>query len=282
MNNASLFHKENLHAWCIVPFDKLKRGPAARAAMLRRLGLTRYAYDWRDEHVPTFDEEVEAARDAGLTINAWWFPPNLNAQGRKILEVIERHGIRPDLWVTFHVSPEDPTVAESVLDVLLPLVEAAAERGLRVACYNHGGWFGEPENQLRLIGEIQSRGLTNTGIVYNLHHGHAHLGRMQELIDLMKPHLLAFNLNGMVEGGDRQGKKLLPLARGERDLDILRMLSQSGWSGPVGILNHTTDEDAELRLRDNLEGLAWLAAKLDGQDPGPLPVPRSWSPESVS
>ena len=52
------FDQANLTAWCIVPFDGKKRGPEERVAMLKRLGLTRYAYDWRAEHLPTFEKEV--------------------------------------------------------------------------------------------------------------------------------------------------------------------------------------------------------------------------------
>ena len=34
-----LFRRDNLVAWCIVPFDAKKRGPEERAAMLEKLGL---------------------------------------------------------------------------------------------------------------------------------------------------------------------------------------------------------------------------------------------------
>src|SRR4051812_20241643 len=46
-----LFGRDNLVAWCIVPYDGKKRGPEERAAMLDRLGFRRFAYDWRAEHV---------------------------------------------------------------------------------------------------------------------------------------------------------------------------------------------------------------------------------------
>src|SRR5690348_4459387 len=55
---ARLFARDNLVAWCIVPFDAKKRGPIERVEMLQKLGFRRYAYDWRDEHLPTFDTEV--------------------------------------------------------------------------------------------------------------------------------------------------------------------------------------------------------------------------------
>jgi hypothetical protein len=45
----------------------------------------------------------------------------------------------------------------------------------------------------------------------------------------------------------------------------------------IGILNHT-GEDAELRLQDNLDGLAWLTPQLDGKPAGAPPEYRSWKP----
>jgi hypothetical protein len=56
---------------------------------------------------------------------------------------------------------------------------------------------------------------------------------------------------------------------------LLKTIRDSGWRGPIGILNHT-DEDAEARLLDNLDGLDWLLPQLDGKSPGSKPKPRSW------
>ena len=81
---------------------------------------------------------------------------------------------------------------------------------------------------------------------------------------------MTINLNGMDPGGDRVGRKILPLGQGSRDLDLLRIIRDSGYRGPIGILGHTQD-DAEERLRDNLDGLDWLLPQLDGKPPGPRP-----------
>src|SRR5215467_5451910 len=63
--DLSLFARTNLVAWCIVPFDAAKRGPEERAAMLERLGFQHFAYDYRAEHIPTFDAEVKALQRHG-------------------------------------------------------------------------------------------------------------------------------------------------------------------------------------------------------------------------
>jgi sugar phosphate isomerase/epimerase len=155
-----------------------------------------------------------------------------------------------------------------------PIAEAAQSIGCKVAFYNHGGWFGEPTNQLAIINKLR---MPNVGIVYNFHHAHDQLDRLEELLQQMKPHLFAININGMVDDGEAQGKKIMPVGQGSRDLELLRIIQESGWRGPIGILNHT-DEDAELRLRDNIEGLEWLARQLKGLPPSPKPTPRSWKP----
>ena len=68
----NLFAKENLVAWCIVPFDSENRTPAQRIDMLKRLGFTQYAYDWRHQHIPTFAEEIGLAKKAGIKMMAVW------------------------------------------------------------------------------------------------------------------------------------------------------------------------------------------------------------------
>ena len=72
--DPGVFARSNLVAWGIVPFDAKKRGPEERAAMLERLGFKLFAYDYRAEHVPTFDAEMEALKRHHVRLLAWWFP----------------------------------------------------------------------------------------------------------------------------------------------------------------------------------------------------------------
>lgn len=249
--------------------------------MLERLGFRHFAYDYRAEHIPTFDAEMDALQRHGIELSAWWFPTELNDEARLILDVIRRHRVHPQLWVMGSggptASPEEQRArVKAEAQRILPIAHEAANLGCLVALYNHGGWFGEPENQVDVIQELKAQGATNVGIVYNLHHGHDHLDRFPTMLQKIKPYLLALNLNGMVKEGDRLGKMILPLGQGDLDLPLLRTIRDSGWRGPIGILNHT-DEDAESRLQDNLDGLDWLLLQLDGRSAGPKPTPRSWT-----
>ena len=273
---SDVFARENLVAWCIVPFDDRDRSPDERAEMLNRIGIRRLAYDYRAKHIPTFDAEMRALKKHGIELTSWWFPTTLNDEARLILDVLKRHEIRTQLWVTGSGGPT-PTDEERAAritaeaDRIRPIAEAAAEIGCEVGLYNHGGWFGEPENQIAVIQELA---MPNVGIVYNQHHGHSHVDRFAELLELMKPHLLCLNLNGMVAGGDAGGQKIVPLGRGELDLELLKIIRESGYDGPIGILNHT-QHDAEARLLDNLDGLKWLTRQLNGTPATQLPELRS-------
>ncbi len=271
-----IFERDNLCAWCIVPFDAKKRSPEERAAMLKKLGFKKFAYDWRGEHLPTFEREIAALKKEGIELTAVWFPAGLNKDARTLLDALKKHEIKTQLWVTMGGGPaktpeEQAKKVKDHAKALRPIAEEAAKIGCTVALYNHGSWFGEPENQLAILDELN---LPNVGIVYNLHHGHDHLARMPELLKKMKPRLFAFNLNGMIVEGERKGQKILPLGQGTEDLKLLKLLVESGWTGPVGILGHTSD-DAEERLRDNLDGLDWLLPQLAGKEPGPKPTPRT-------
>lgn len=257
-----IFATNNLVAWCIVPFDAKKRGPEERAQMLDRLGLKRLAYDWRDEHIPTFDQEVETMQRHGIEVTAWWFPGGLNDTARKILDCLQRHQVKAQLWITMgDPAPQAPQAGkvQAAVAAVRPIAEAAAKIGCSVALYNHGGWFGEPENQIAIIEQLQ---LPNVGIVYNFHHGHDHLARFPELLRKMQPHLLAINLNGMVTDGDKVGKKILTLGEGDQDLKLLKTIRDSGWRGPVGILDHRPETDSEETLGANLAGLQQLRQQL--------------------
>ena len=278
---TGLFARTNLVAWCIVPFDSRKRGPEERAAMLEQLGVRRLAYDWRAEHIPTFGAEVAALQKHGIELTAWWFPADLNAEAQAILACLERHQLKTQLWVTMGTEPEaDPQrLAQKIngaVQTLSPICTAAARLGCTVGLYNHLGWFGEPTNQVVVLEKLRQAGHTNVGSVYNFHHAHAHIDDFAQQLQVLKPHLLAINLNGMVWEGDQRGQKIIPLGTGDEELRMLQQLQASGWSGPVGIIGHT-DDDAEVKLRRELVGLEKLAP-LARQSPAPAPKRQVRSP----
>jgi azurin len=278
-----LFDKSNLAAWCIVPFDAGKRGPEERAAMLEKMGVKKFVYDYRKEHIPQWDDELNALKKHHIELMGWWFPSVLNDEAKQTLELFKRHGVHPQLWISggggaIAVKDEADQKDHIAKEVarFKTICEAAAPLGCKVGIYNHGGWGGEPENAIAIVEALKAQGIKNIGIVYNLHHGHGHLDRLAKILPRMLPYLLCLNLNGMDIDGEAKGRKILPLGVGTEDVKVLRIVRASGYSGPIGILNHT-NEDAEGRLLDNLDGLAWLVPQLDDNPPGPKPKYRTWS-----
>ncbi|MCB1076583.1 MAG: heme-binding domain-containing protein [Verrucomicrobiae bacterium] len=274
---ADLFEQSNLVAWCIVPFDSKKRSPEERAEMVARMGIKKVAYDWRQEHVGEFEREILAYQKHGIEFFAFWSTHD------EAFRLFEKYGISPQFWVMLKPAGEtDEARVQSAAETLLPVLEKAKRIGSRVGIYNHGGWGGEPEHMVAVCEYLkQHHGTDNVGIVYNLHHGHGHLDRLPRVLELMKPWLLCLNLNGMDPDGESKGRKILPLGAGTEDLKVLRQIRASGYSGPIGILNHT-NEDAEGRLLDNLDGLKWLTPQLDDNPPGPKPQYRTWSEAAQS
>jgi sugar phosphate isomerase/epimerase len=255
---ANLFEKSNLVAWCIVPFDAKKRGPEERAAMLERLGIRKLAYDYRDQHLPTFDQELDALTRHGIALHAFWLrtgpDPAAENDTKAVFGFIERRKLKTEIWYRFKEPRDFDTVPEArkfelALGAIRYVAERAAKSGNRVGLYNHGGWFGEPENQMIAIKKL---GLKNVGMVYNFHHGHEHMDRFAKIFPQMVPYLMAVNINGM----RKDGPIVLPVGQGDREAELLRVIARSKYRGPIGILGHREKEDAEVALRQNLDGLA--------------------------
>lgn len=269
---ADLFDKPNLVAWCIVPFDAAKRSPEARAEMVAKMGLKKVAYDWRAEHVAEFEREILAYQKNGIEMFAFW------GMHDEAFRLFEKYQMHPQLWIMMRGTGDTQEAqVKSAAEGLLPILAKAKTIGSQVGIYNHGGWGGEPENMVAVCEYLKkNHGTNNVGIVYNLHHGHSHLDRLPKALEAMKPWLLCLNLNGMDIAGDTKGRKILPLGVGTEDVKVLRIVRASGYGGSIGILNHT-NEDAEGRLLDNLDGLKWLVPQLDDNPPAAKPEYRTWS-----
>lgn len=245
----AILAQNNLVAWCVVPFDASKRGPEARASMLKELGFTKLAYDWRDEHIPTFEAEIIALRDAGIDFFAMWGMPE------QMLSLFEKYTIAPQLWVMIPAPPEgtQEKKVEAVSKQLQGAVDRARTLGCKLGLYNHGGWQGEPENMVAVCEWLRTHGdADHVGIVYNFHHGHDHMARFETAFALMKPYLLCLNVNGMVDGAN---PLILPVGEGQHEVDMLRAVIAQGYMGPIGILDHRAELDTELSLKENLVGL---------------------------
>jgi sugar phosphate isomerase/epimerase len=251
------FVKSNLVAWCIVPFDSKHRGPVERAKMLNRLGITKLAYDWREQHIPTFDQEIDALRQYRIKLQAFWLTSGPNPENDKnvglVLDLLRRRNVKTQIWYLFTPPRDfDSSSQEQKLDTAANAVRYIAEKAGKINCsvglYNHGGWFGEPENQLAILNRLKMR---NVGLVYNFNHAEYQMDSFPEFFPKIQPHLIALNLAGL----DKQHHKVVAIGEGDSELDMIRIIHKSSYRGPIGIINENTDPDAEAGLRKNMEGL---------------------------
>jgi hypothetical protein len=77
----------------------------------------------------------------------------------------------------------------------------------------------------------------------------------------MLPYLKTVNIDGMKV----EGPKILPLGKGDQELQMLETLKRSGFNGSIGILGHVDDEDVKVVLTRNLDGLKSLL-KIMGEE----------------
>jgi sugar phosphate isomerase/epimerase len=262
---ADVFAKSNLAAWCVVPFDAKKRGPEERAQMLHELGIQKLAYDWREEHIPTFDQELKALNKYNIKLEAFWMMsdqnPERNAHIEAIFDFLERNQVKTQIWLLLgewngFAELSQPAKVEAMARPIQYIAERAAKLGCKVALYNHGGWFGEPENQLEILEKLQ---LNNVGMVYNFHHARMHHDRFATFFPKILPHLLGLNIAGLKTGVT---DRFFRTGQGDVEQEMIRLVWKSGYQGTIGIINHDMEEDAARGLQMELEGLKSILLKI--------------------
>lgn len=257
----NLFSNSNLLPWCIVYFDKLQRTPEQRIEMLKQMGIKQYAYDGRTDHIPGLGHEIDLARHNDIDIEGVWLWINskrdkigaLSEENEQILSIVAQKKLKTTFWLSFNTNfftglshSEKVAKGAEFVNFLASKTEAM---GCKIALYNHGDWFGEPENQIEIIKASKANAI---GIVYNFHHGHLQINRFPSMLKTMLPYLIAVNLNGM---GDT---KIMDIGKGEHEKELISELKSSGYKGRIGIIGHNVDEDAEELLKRNIDGLREL------------------------
>lgn len=258
LSNKNLFNKENLVAWCVVPFDSVERSPEERADMLKGLGFSQFAYDWRLKHLSTLSDEIKALKNRGIKLASVWVWIDTDTgkifddANERLLDIIKQNNVKTDLWLGFSNKHFEGLTDEQKLEKAVASVSyiqnRAKELGCTISLYNHGDWFGEPLNQVRII---EKSGLKDVGIVYNFHHAHLQVKEFPQLLSRMLPYLRTVNLNGM----RIDGPKILTIGEGDEEQGMLKTLKESGYDGSIGIICHIETEDAKVVLQRNIDGL---------------------------
>lgn len=152
------------------------------------MGIGRFAYNWRTQDNPQFEEEILLCKRNGIEFFAFW---NENGEA---FALFEKYDLHPQIWKTLQ-SPQEDSQEEKV--------ETAFKR--------------------------------------------------------MLPYLLCININGMANKDTLKPKslenKILPIGSGLYEKRMIQAIIESGYDGPIGIIDHLDDQDTGKSLRDNLAGL---------------------------
>ena len=257
------FRTENLIPWSIVAFDKLERTPLERVTMIKNLGFNQYAFGGRRKHVETMVQELNIAKAESIKISAVWLYINnkdtltaLKSANERVFESLKATGLSTQIWVGIDVEFFEGLTQSQSLEKAQEMISYLSKKAQKVKCkialYNHGGWFGESENQLEIIKRLQQYDI---GIVYNFHHAHEQLGNYRRIINQIYPFLWCVNLNGMKKGGP----KIMTIGQGTLEKKMIEILLKKGYTGPFGILGHVKDENVAFTLQENLTGLQSLS-----------------------
>ncbi len=154
---------EKTFPWCIVAYDSLKRTPSERIKMMKDLGFTKYAYDWRDTHLVDSKEELILAQENDIEIiSVWiWLNPKrdsvngLSQSNEKMFNIVNELKLKTTIWVGLSESYFKEISHEESLEKATELIKFVAEKAASINCkaalYNHKGWFGNPLNQIEVI-----------------------------------------------------------------------------------------------------------------------------------
>jgi len=264
------FAKSNLHVWAYEEYDAVDRTPEEHAQALVDLGITKAGYISRNaKRVSEFDAYLNTYRKAGIELVAVWTPihtdtPMEEVQVREFFEVVDRYGLNIQWWLTleqdFDAMPEGERM-DDALARLRPLVEETNRRGCRLVLYGHGPnrWFTQAENEIEIVERLKAEmPSAKLGIVYNFHQSHAQMDRLEAVMSKLQPHLVALNLNGMRS----DHTKIERIGRGDREREMIKIVVDSGWFGPTGIIAHDRNQDAKVTLQENLVGLKKILSEL--------------------
>jgi sugar phosphate isomerase/epimerase len=273
---------DNLVAWAFLNYEPEGRSPEERALMLKRLGFTKCGYEGHPHLIDQLEAHIVAYRKHGIELLGIYLAiqkenPLEQDYLVEAIEILERQKCPLQLWLTIKESllkdvPEDKR-AEKACEYVRPLADRVVPMGCKIAMYNHGGWTGHPRNQVQVIEKLQAHyDPDSLGIVLNFHHAHPFVDQFPKLFKQVQPYLFLVNTNGMrvkvTPDGQRVGNpKILSLGKGDHEVHMLRLVKESGYTGPIGVIDHMGQVDPEVNLRNNLKALKTILSQLHAEDP---------------
>ncbi len=154
----------------------------------------------------------------------------------------------------------DPDADPAVMALLEPLIAAAEAKGITLVLYPHIGlWLERSADAVRLCKTINHPNLRAS---FGAFHWFAvDATPLDKVIAEVAPHLHSVNICGCTKANDRA--QILPLNQGTLDnFALLTLLSQAGYSGPIGLQGFSVGGDVYGKLKHSLESYRSMAARV--------------------
>ncbi len=243
--------------------------PEKQVQMLKELG-----YDGVDftgvRGIPAMLEELDRN---GMRLFAIYTGANLDA-GKPTYDPGLKEALKQlkgrDTVVWVHLTskehkPSSTTGDERAVEILREIAGLARESGLRVAIYPHAKNYAERLGDALRLAEKADR--PNLGVCFNL----CHYLRVEKGTDLKAalkkalPRLFLVTVNGADADGTGWDRLIQPLDSGSFDtLELLRILKDLGYTGPIGLQGYGIKGDKRENLRRSMEAWRGLKEKISG------------------
>jgi sugar phosphate isomerase/epimerase len=173
------------------------------------------------------------------------------------------------IWLHIHsdkYGPSDPAGDEACVTIIRKLADYARDYNVNLAIYPHSRfWLEKVGDSVRLTAKIDRK---NVGAVFNLCHYLKTDDRDSLEKKLVKaiPYLSAVSVNGADDGltKDMEWSRLIqPLGNGTFDvLNILRILKNNHYKGPVGLQCYDIKGDPRQFLKVSMNAWRWYLKEI--------------------
>ncbi len=257
-------------ALCMDTHDAKKRNLAQQAEMLKKLGYDGAGHLWL-KNVP---ERLKTLDAAGLKLFHIYMRVNVKTGSKrpydpKLESVVKLLKGRKTALVLLvgGMKPSDTRGDPRAVELVSQIADIAAKSSLDVILYPHtGDWLQNVSDAVRIAKKVDRK---NVGVMFNLCHWlKAERGKeLEKTLKAAMPYLKGISIHGAdtaAEIAAGKGKWIQPLDSGSFDVaNLLKMLKDMGYKGPVGLQCYGLRGDARDHLTRSITAWRKFRKRLD-------------------
>jgi len=253
--------KREFFALCMDTHDEKQRSIEEQNTMLAELGFDGIAHLWLDK----LEERVNSARKVNLRVTQVYFQINLSqnppfdpASLKAVLPCLKGENTQLALLI-YGGSPSDESLDDKAVGIIREIVEIAEPNGVKVVLYPHvSAWNETVADCVRIAKRFPEK---QVGAMFNLCHWVAvdKSENLKHTLELAMPYLACITINGTntpeeIQSQPNRAGWLQPLDVGTFDQkQLLSLLDELGYAGPVGLQCYGISGDARIHLERSMK-----------------------------